>query len=67
LTLLLLPREETQPKYTAARILELIDAPASAPGWKPFQRVVKEQDAYVQGEAKVAAMKNGGKAVPSES
>ncbi|KAJ9115161.1 hypothetical protein QFC24_007072 [Naganishia onofrii] len=64
LTLLLLPREETQPKYTAARILELIEAPASAPGWKPFQRVVKEQDAYVQGEAKVAAMKNGGKAVP---
>ncbi|KAJ9106007.1 hypothetical protein QFC19_003343 [Naganishia cerealis] len=64
LTLLLLPRGEDAPRYSAERILQLIDAPASAPGWKPFQRVVKERDAYVQGEAKVAAMKNGGKAVP---
>lgn len=66
LTLLLLPRTEDKPRYTAERILELIDAPAEAPGWKPFRKVLKEAEAYVQDKAKVDKMKNGGKAVPSE-
>ncbi|KAJ9114059.1 hypothetical protein QFC22_005879 [Naganishia vaughanmartiniae] len=49
LTLLLLPRAEDQPLFTAERILlELLDASALAPGWKPLQRVVMESDAYVK-------------------
>ncbi|KAJ9093839.1 hypothetical protein QFC21_006210 [Naganishia friedmannii] len=64
LTLLLLPRDEDQPIFTAERILELLDAPASAPGWKPLNRVVKEKDAYVKNQAPVEAIRNGGKKVP---
>ncbi|GHJ85183.1 hypothetical protein NliqN6_1585 [Naganishia liquefaciens] len=64
LTLLLLPRAQDQPRYSAERVLELLDAPASAPGWKPFTKVVNEAEAYVQDKGKVDTMKNGGKAVP---
>ena len=66
LTLLLLPRDEDKPKFSADRILELLDAPASAPGWKPFSKAVKEADAFVKEQDQVEDMKNGGKAVPSE-
>lgn len=67
LTLLLLPRAEDQPRYSAERILQLLDAPASAPGWKPFERVVKEADAYVKDSAKVEEIRNSGKKVSCKS
>lgn len=66
MTLLLLPRQEDQPKYSAERILELLDAPASAPGWKPLKPVVKETEAYVENPGKVEAIRNSGKKVPCE-
>lgn len=34
LTLLLLPSASEKPPYSAHEILEYLDAPASAPGWK---------------------------------
>ncbi|KAI5451888.1 hypothetical protein NCC49_001190 [Naganishia albida] len=63
LTLLLLPRNEDKPKYSAERILQLLDASASAPGWKPFTKVVNEAEAYTPDQGQVEEMKNGGKAV----
>jgi dihydroxyacetone kinase len=66
LTLLLLPRSEDKPRYRAERVLELLDAPASAPGWKPLQPVVKAADAYVKDVARVEAIRNTGKKVSCE-
>jgi dihydroxyacetone kinase len=36
LTLLVLPREGDTEGYSASQILKLMDAPASAPGWKYY-------------------------------